>query len=68
MGNIIGQAMFGWMFPHPAPVPIAVPAPAAPTPAPAPAQKIVNNTASSTNNPAQQFPYQAQQFNSTQIK
>jgi len=61
MGNFIGQALFGWMFPHPAPA--SAPASA---PTPTPAQTVVNNT--STNNPAQQYPYQAQQFNSTQHK
>ncbi len=68
MGNIIGQALFGWMFPHPtAPVPVSAPAPApAPTTTHSPAHTGINST--TANNPTQQFPYQAQQFNSTQIK
>ena len=67
MGNIIGQAMFGWMFPHPtaAPVPVSSPTPTTTT-TQAPAHTGVNIT--TTNNSTQQFPYQAQQFNSTQIK
>jgi len=31
MGNMIGQAMFGWMFPHPAPVVVQHPATTTPT-------------------------------------
>ena len=67
MGNFIGQALFGWMFPHPAPV--AAPAPAAPSPSAvqAPAQKVVNNTAA-TNNSTSKTPYQDQQFSSSSIK
>jgi hypothetical protein len=67
MGNFIGQALFGWMFPHP--VPVAAPAPTAPTQSAvqAPAQKVVNNTAS-TNNSTSKTPYQDQQFSSSSIK
>ena len=66
MGNIIGQAMFGWMFPHPTAAPVPVSSPTPTTTTQAPAQTGVNNTTS--NNSTQQFPYQTQQFNSTQIK
>jgi hypothetical protein len=67
MGNFIGQALFGWMFPHPAQV--VAPAPAAPSPSAvqAPAQKIVNNTVT-TNNSTFKTPYQDQQFSSSSIK
>ena len=67
MGNFIGQALFGWMFPHPAQV--VAPAPAAPTPSTiqAPAQKIVNNT-TAPNNSTFKTPYQDQQFSSSSIK
>ncbi len=68
MGNFIGQALFGWMFPHPAQV--VAPAPAASSSQSAvhaPVQKVVNNTAA-PNNSTFKTPYQDQQFSNSSIK
>ena len=62
MGNFIGQALFGWMFPHPAPVAAPAPTPT-PSTAQAPVQKVVNTT--TTNNSTLKTPYQDKQFRLT---
>ncbi len=50
MGNMIGQAMFGWMFPHPAPVVVQHPAASTPTAITTTTTTAAHKESNSTNN------------------